>query len=121
VVIRPLAYCRETDLELWAAQRQYPIIPCDLCGSQPNLQRQQVKEMLRDWDKRFPGRVNNLFRGLANVVPSHLLDTNLYDFRGLAADGVANPDGDRGFDPLSFPAVMPENSLQSFQALAVLD
>lgn len=121
IVIRPLAYCRETDLELWATQRQYPIIPCDLCGSQPNLQRQQVKEMLRDWDKRYPGRVNNLFRGLANVVPSHLLDTDLYDFRGLVADGVANPDGDLGFDPPSFPAAVSENVLQSLQALPVIN
>ncbi len=120
VVIRPLAYCRETDLELWATQRQFPIIPCDLCGSQVNLQRQQVKEMLRDWERRFPGRVNNLFRGLANVVPSHLLDTTLYDFRGLVANGIANPDGDHGFDPLVLPESLPENTLQPLQSLPVI-
>ena len=120
VVIRPLAYCRETDLELWAAQRQFPIIPCDLCGSQVNLQRQQVKEMLRDWERRFPGRVNNLFRGLANVVPSHLLDTALYDFRGLVANGIANPDGDHAFDPPMMSQSLPENTLQPLQSLPVI-
>lgn len=116
VVIRPLAYCREVDLELWATQRQFPIIPCDLCGSQPNLQRQQVKEMLRDWEKRFPGRVNNLFRGLANVVPSHLLDTSLHDFRGLVANGISNPDGDHAFDPPSFTPPVADEALPSLQA-----
>ena len=116
VVIRPLAYCREIDLELWATQRQFPIIPCDLCGSQPNLQRQQVKEMLRDWEKRFPGRVNNLFRGLANVVPSHLLDTRLHDFRGLVANGISNPDGDHAFDPPSFATPATDETLPSLRA-----
>ncbi|MBK9522537.1 MAG: tRNA 2-thiocytidine(32) synthetase TtcA [Rhodocyclaceae bacterium] len=119
VVIRPMAYCRETDLELWAAQRQFPIIPCDLCGSQPNLQRQQVKEMLRDWERRFPGRVNNLFRGLANVVPSHLLDTALYDFQSIVATGAPNPDGDHAFDPMTFPESLPETTLQPLQSLSV--
>ena len=103
VVIRPLAYCRETDLEAWAEVRQFPIIPCDLCGSQPNLQRQQVKQMLRDWDKRFPGRVNNLFRGLGNVVPSHLMDSKLFNFHDLRATGVPDPEGDHAFDPIELP------------------
>jgi tRNA 2-thiocytidine biosynthesis protein TtcA len=103
VVIRPLAYVRETDLEAWAEVRGFPLIPCDLCGSQPNLQRQQVKAMLRDWDKRFPGRVQNLFRGLANVVPSHLMDKQLFNFTDLKASGVADPEGDRAFDPLELP------------------
>jgi tRNA 2-thiocytidine biosynthesis protein TtcA len=104
VVIRPLAYVRETDLEAWAEVRGFPIIPCDLCGSQPNLQRQQVKAMLRDWDKRFPGRVQNLFRGLANVVPSHLMDKQLFNFVELKASGIADPEGDRAFDPIELPA-----------------
>jgi tRNA 2-thiocytidine biosynthesis protein TtcA len=103
VVIRPLAYCRETDLEAWAEVRQFPIIPCDLCGSQPNLQRQQVKQMLRDWDKRFPGRVNNLFRGLGNVVPSHLMDSKLFNFHDLRATGVPDPEGDHAFDTVELP------------------
>jgi tRNA 2-thiocytidine biosynthesis protein TtcA len=104
VVIRPLAYCRESDLEVWAKLRTFPIIPCDLCGSQPNLQRQQVKRMLNDWEKRFPGRIETLFRSLSNVVPSHLLDARLFDFAGLAASGVPDPLGDRAFDPQEFPA-----------------
>ncbi len=104
IVIRPLAYCRETDLEEWAKIREFPIIPCNLCGSQPNLQRQQVKEMLRDWDKRFPGRVENLFRGMGNIVPSHMMDPKLFDFASLRADGVARADGDRAFDPIDLPA-----------------
>jgi tRNA 2-thiocytidine biosynthesis protein TtcA len=102
IVIRPLAYCKESDLAEWAQIREFPIIPCDLCGSQPNLQRQQVKQMLIDWDKRFPGRVENLFRGLANIVPSHLMDTRLYNFKELKTDGIACDDGDRAFDPVEF-------------------
>ena len=98
-----MAYVRETDLEAWAAVRGFPIIPCDLCGSQPNLQRQQVKAMLRDWEKRFPGRVQNLFRGLANVLPSHLMDRNLFNFTDLKAGGVPDPEGDRAFDPDDLP------------------
>jgi tRNA 2-thiocytidine biosynthesis protein TtcA len=98
IVIRPLAYCQEKDLVAWAQVREFPIIPCNLCGSQPNLQRQQIAEMLRDWDKRFPGRIETMFRSLANVVPSHLLDAKLYDFAGLQATGVPDPDGDKAFD-----------------------
>lgn len=98
IVIRPLAYCQEKDLVAWAQVREFPIIPCNLCGSQPNLQRQQIAEMLRDWDKRFPGRIETMFRSLANIVPSHLLDAKLYDFAGLQATGVPDPDGDKAFD-----------------------
>jgi tRNA 2-thiocytidine biosynthesis protein TtcA len=98
VVIRPLAYVSETDLERWAAHRKFPIIPCTLCGSQENLQRVQTKQMLRDWERRFPGRVDNLFNAMANVVPSHLLDRNLYPFATLQATGVADTAGDRAFD-----------------------
>jgi tRNA 2-thiocytidine biosynthesis protein TtcA len=107
VVIRPLAYVPEVDLEAWAEVRGFPIIPCDLCGSQPNLQRQQVKAMLRDWDKRFPGRIKNLFRGLANVVPSHLMDAKLFNFIDLKAGGVPDPEGDTAFDPLELPPAQP--------------
>ena len=82
-VIRPLAYVEETDLEAYSEYKQFPIIPCDLCGSQFNLQRQQVKQMLRDWEKQFPGRVENIFRSLQNVSPSHLLDRQLFDFATL--------------------------------------
>jgi tRNA 2-thiocytidine biosynthesis protein TtcA len=98
VVIRPLAYVNEADLERWAMHRQFPIIPCTLCGSQENLQRVQTKQMLRDWDRRFPGRVENMFSAMANVVPSHLMDRNLYPFAKLKATGVADIAGDRAFD-----------------------
>ena len=106
IVIRPLAYCREQDLQAWAVAREFPIIPCNLCGSQPNLQRQQIGEMLRDWEKRFPGRIETLFRSLANVVPSHLMDARLYDFAGLQPTGVPDPEGDTAFDadvPIAVP------------------
>ena len=85
VVIRPLAYCRERDLAAYAEAQQFPIIPCNLCGSQPNLQRQAIKAMLRQWEKQFPGRIENLFAALGNVAPSHLADTGLFDFAGLGA------------------------------------
>jgi tRNA 2-thiocytidine biosynthesis protein TtcA len=98
IVIRPLAYVAETDLERWAEHRKFPIIPCTLCGSQPNLQRAQIKQMLRDWDRRFPGRIDNMFTALANVVPSHLMDRKLYPFETLQRTGVADPDGDIAFD-----------------------
>jgi len=102
VVIRPLAYCTEKDLAAWAMVRQFPIIPCDLCGSQPNLQRQQVKRMLQDWERRHPGRVESIFRALSDLVPSHLMDRRLFDFAGLAATGRPDPDGDHAFDDEEF-------------------
>ncbi|MBS0448787.1 MAG: tRNA 2-thiocytidine(32) synthetase TtcA [Proteobacteria bacterium] len=98
IVIRPLAYVPEVDLERWAAHREFPIIPCTLCGSQDNLQRVQVKRLLREWDRQFPGRVDNMASAMAHVVPSHLMDRNLYPFAALQTTGVANPDGDRAFD-----------------------
>ena len=98
VVIRPLAYCRERDLAAWADERRFPIIPCDLCGSQEQLQRKQVKQMLAEWETRFPGRVRNIFRAMQNVVPSHLADQRLFNFRDAVARGEPNPDGDLAFD-----------------------
>jgi tRNA 2-thiocytidine biosynthesis protein TtcA len=98
IVIRPLAYVSEIDLERWATHRQFPIIPCTLCGSQENLQRVQTKQMLRDWDRRFPGRIDNMFNAMGHVVPSHLMDRNLYPFTTLKATGVADASGDRAFD-----------------------
>lgn len=86
VVIRPLAYVEEDDLEAWSLHKAFPIIPCDLCGSQENLQRQQVKALLKDWEKKHPGRVASMFNALGNVKPSHLLDKSLFDFQGLSAD-----------------------------------
>ena len=99
IVIRPLAYVEETDLEAYAEYKQFPIIPCDLCGSQDNLQRQQVKQLLREWDKKFPGRIESIFRSIQNVAPSHLLDRNLFDFAAVMAAGTADVDGDKAFDP----------------------
>jgi tRNA 2-thiocytidine biosynthesis protein TtcA len=98
VVIRPLAYVSEVDLERWAAHREFPIIPCSLCGNQHNLQRAQTKAMLRDWERRFPGRVDNLFKAMTHVVPSHLLDRTLFPFATLRARGVPDPHGDHAFD-----------------------
>jgi len=102
IVIRPLAYCRERDLEDWAALRRFPIIPCDLCGTQQQLKRKETKALLREWDKRFPGRVEKIFAALGNVAPSHLADPALYDFRNLKATGQPDPDGDRAFDAEAF-------------------
>src|SRR5690606_5447361 len=92
------AYVREADLEAYAQWRAFPIIPCNLCGSQANLQRQVTKEMLRDWEKRFPGRVENTFAALGRVVPSHLMDRELFDFTSALADGEPRSDGDIAFD-----------------------
>ncbi|MFT3953377.1 MAG: tRNA 2-thiocytidine(32) synthetase TtcA [Piscinibacter sp.] len=98
IVIRPLAYVAEPDLERWAAHRQFPIIPCTLCGSQENLQRVQMKKMLREWDRQFPGRLDNIFTAMGNIVPSHMMDKKLYPFTTLQTTGAVNPDGDRAFD-----------------------
>ena len=98
VVIRPLAYVRERDLVRYAEACAFPLIPCTLCGSQENLQRRQVAALLREWDKRFPGRVESIFNAMANVVPTHLLDRTLNDFASVRATGAPAPDGDLAFD-----------------------
>ena len=98
VVIRPLAYVAETDLERWAEHRQFPIIPCTLCGSQDDLQRVQIRAMLRDWERQYPGRSDNMLRAMGHVVPSHLMDGKLHPFRTLKATGIADPAGDKAFD-----------------------
>ena len=92
IVIRPLAYCTEKDIASYARQMEFPIIPCDLCGSQDNLQRQKIKDMLQGWEREQPGRVNNIFRAITNVEPSHLADTKLYDFKGLTQAKVEDED-----------------------------
>lgn len=94
-VIRPLAYCREKDIARFAELREFPIIPCNLCGSQENLQREMVKDMLNDWDHRFPGRIENMFRALQNVAPSHLADPKLYDFSGGSGSTSPEPQPQR--------------------------
>ena len=95
IVIRPLAYCQEVDLERYAEAMRFPIIPCNLCGTQDNLQRQEIKGMLTDWERQYPGRTETIFRALGNVAPSHLLDQSLFDFQGLKVevdDSLGLPD-----------------------------
>jgi len=100
IVIRPLAYCRERDIKRYAAIREYPIIPCNLCGSQPNLQRQAMKQLLQQWDEQHNGRVESMFSALHSVSPSHLLDRQLYDFSEFQPLGDIDASGDTLFDPV---------------------
>jgi tRNA 2-thiocytidine biosynthesis protein TtcA len=93
IVIRPLAYCAENDIARYAMGMKFPIVPCNLCGSQDNLQRQKVREMMQDWDLRFPGRTESVFTALQNIVPSHLADNALFDFRGLTLEEKVTGDG----------------------------
>jgi tRNA 2-thiocytidine biosynthesis protein TtcA len=102
MVIRPLAYCAEKDISQYASTVQYPIIPCNLCGSQENLQRKMIKGMLQDWDQRFPGRIESMFKALQNVAPSHLADNSLFDFATLRTQNSPFVDGDIGFDQPEF-------------------
>lgn len=117
IVIRPLAYVPERYLERYAVQQEFPIIPCNLCGSQENLQRNAMKELLREWEKKHPGRVENLFRALSNVAPSHLMDKALFDFEGLSLDlNTAGIQGDLAIDeglddPCSSDQIQPLNFL----------
>jgi tRNA 2-thiocytidine biosynthesis protein TtcA len=117
VVIRPLAYIKEDDLARYAQAREFPIIPCNLCGSQENLKRKEVKKLLAEWDKRYPGRVENMFNALARVTPSHLMDGSIYDFKGLRATGVADPDGDIAFDEEPCAQPNPASGVIRFAAL----
>ena len=94
IIIRPLAYCKESDIRKYATAKNFPIIPCNLCGSQPNLQRQAIKSMLQEWNKKHIGRNENLFRALQNIVPSHLLDTDKYDFKNLKVTEAPLTNGD---------------------------
>jgi len=98
VVIRPLVFVRERDLARYANLQAFPIIPCNLCGSQQHLQRRKVGEMLRDWERKHPGRIESIYNALAKVVPSHLMDRALFDFGAVRATGRDEPDGDLGFD-----------------------
>jgi tRNA 2-thiocytidine biosynthesis protein TtcA len=116
MVIRPLAYCREPDLEEYAKLRAFPIIPCNLCGSQDNLQRQVVKNMLQEWEKKFPGRLETMFASLQRISPSHLLDPRQFDFANLKTQPEAYKNGDIAFDHedfsarlIQFPAVKSAN------------
>jgi tRNA 2-thiocytidine biosynthesis protein TtcA len=108
VVIRPLAYVAERDLIRWAEHRQFPIIPCTLCGSQENLQRAQAVALLREWERKHPGRLDNMLHALQHIIPSHLMDTHLHDFAHIEATGRPDPEGDRAFDADLWPQAAPE-------------
>lgn len=112
IVIRPLAYCRESDLEDYAQIQQYPIIPCNLCGSQENLQRKKVKKMLQDWDREQPGRVINVFKSLSRVTRSHLLDRDLFDFANLTTEQADQlQDFDIAFDESPMETVLQRSAV----------
>ena len=115
IVIRPLANVAEKDLIRWAAHREFPIIPCTLCGSQENLQRKQIGNMLREWEKQYPGRTETMFTALQNVVPSHLMDTTRHNFKDIKTTGVPDAEGDKVFDEEAFP--MP--SLPGLQVISL--
>ena len=109
IVIRPMAYVKEADSTRYAEVKRFPIIPCDLCGSQENLQRKQIKGLMREWEKKYPGRVDSIFSSLSTIVPSHLMDRAMFGFADLKADGAPNPLGDIAFDdePCAMPALAP--------------
>jgi len=110
VVIRPLAFCKETELIQYSELKQFPIIPCNLCGSQPNLQRQNIKRMLQEWHEQFPGRIESMFTAMRNVVPSHLCDNNLFNFKEInSASGIING-GDTAFDSPTFEKKKKDNT-----------
>ncbi len=120
LVIRPLAYCKEKDLVRYADWKAFPIIPCNLCGSQDNLQRQAMKQMLQEWDKRFPGRIESMFNAIQNVVPSHLLDHQLFGFKSIDRhSGIING-GDLAFDKPALPAVPPVD-LETDETLEMIE
>ena len=120
VVIRPLAYCNERDIARFARGMAYPIIPCNLCGSQNNLQRQKIREMMADWDRRYPGRTESVFTALQNVVPSHLADNSLFDFKGLQVGAeLADMDGgDTVFDSPQFAQEIPPTQAIELQVVS---
>ena len=111
VVIRPLAYCKEQDIERYAQLKQYPIIPCNLCGSQENLQRQNTKQLMREWEEQFPGRIESIFAATQNVAPSQLADTDLFDFNSLTIDR-SGEQKDYQFAETSISSTSEHSSLQ---------
>ena len=92
VLVRPLAYCKEVDIAEYAHEQQFPIMPCNLCGAQETLQRKAIKQMLQEWERKYPGRVENVFRALTAVTPSHLADRKLFDFAALGSGSSQPPD-----------------------------
>ena len=120
IVIRPLAYCSEKDISQYSAVMEFPIIPCNLCGSQENLQRQAIKGMLSDWDKRFPGRIESMFTAIQNITPSHLADKTLFDFAGLKTQETPYLGGDIGFDPPVIPKTPDIKNSDEFSTINVI-
>ncbi len=110
VVIRPLAFCKEEELIQYAALKNFPIIPCNLCGSQPNLQRQNIKQMLNEWNKNHPGRIESMFTAMKNIVPSHMCDGELFDFKSISKDSGVINGGDIAFDREDVTLQAPEAS-----------
>lgn len=117
MVIRPLAYCAEQDIERYSQHLAFPIIPCNLCGSQENLQRKVIKSMLQDWQQRFPGRIESMSKALQNVVPSHLADKSQFDFVGLETQSSPFENGDIGFDQ---PIITSHDSSQTTNATPIV-
>jgi tRNA 2-thiocytidine biosynthesis protein TtcA len=113
VVIRPLSYCKEADIKRYAAGMRYPIIPCNLCGSQPNLQRQAMKELLAQWDRAYPQRLRSMFAAVTNVVPSHMMDRTLFDFESFEPRSMKPPQGDILFDR--------DDTVDKFQSALVIE
>jgi len=113
IVIRPLAYCKEADIKKYAAAMQFPIIPCNLCGSQPNLQRQAMKELLQQWDRAHPQRLRSMFSAMSNIVPSHMMDHKLFDFEKF--EGVAY---DKTYGDILFDR---DDTLDQFQSTIAID
>ncbi|WP_032096249.1 MULTISPECIES: tRNA 2-thiocytidine(32) synthetase TtcA [unclassified Alteromonas] len=121
IVIRPLAYCTESDIQQYSTLSGFPIIPCNLCGSQDNLQRQHIKGMLQDWNKRFPGRIESMFSALQNVAPSHLVDSNLYDFQSITTHDGPVKDGDIGFDEPTFEKPESDQSAEAADTIDIIN
>lgn len=107
IVIRPLAYCEEVDIKLYAASMNFPIIPCNLCGSQPDLKRQAMKQLIREWEREHPDRIRSMFSSISSVVPSHLMDQTLFDFDSFSGVAYSKMKGDLLFDP--------DSSIDDFQ------
>ena len=126
-VIRPLSYCKEADLAHFAELKEFPIIPCNLCGSQENLQRKQIKQMLKNWESQYPGRVESIFRAIGNVAPSHLMDTSLFPFTALTRGAKIERDPETLFDSPEIEnrklgtteAADPNNSVQDSSGIRI--
>lgn len=122
VVIRPLAFCKEEELIIYSQLKQFPIIPCNLCGSQPNLQRQNIKRMLHEWHAQFPGRIESMFTAMRNVVPSHLCDSDLFPFTEISSDSGVINGGDIGFDQEDLPTLTEEaNTRNSIDSINIIE